>query len=66
GRIEAALRSIETERAERIEQTWEDVGREEPPLWGGPRASSGGVPLVQRRSGGAAWRRSLRQEGVEA
>ncbi|MGI9615940.1 MAG: alpha/beta-hydrolase family protein [Acidimicrobiales bacterium] len=65
-RIEAALRLIETERAERIKQTWEDVGREEPPLWGGPRATSGGVPLVQRRSGGAQWTRSLRREDREA
>ncbi|MGI9642844.1 MAG: alpha/beta-hydrolase family protein [Acidimicrobiia bacterium] len=65
-RIEAALRAIETERAERIKQTWDDVNREEPPPWGGPREISGGVPLVQRRTGGAQWMRSLGRDGAGA
>ncbi len=60
-RIEAALRSLELERAERIKAANTDAAPPAPAeREDGGRTASAGVPLVRPKTKGANWARSLR------
>jgi uncharacterized membrane protein len=60
-RIEAALRSLELERSERIKAMNPDAAPPAPAeREDGGRMASAGVPLVTQKTKGANWRRSLR------
>jgi uncharacterized membrane protein len=57
--VEAVLRDLELQRTARSKLTWAEVGHAKPPLSAARRQETGGVPLLQHRSGRAQWRRSV-------